>query len=116
MIGYKFLSYPQLKLAAKQSIEDGYNRQMDPDDITKEHCGLEKEEEVMFPIEMYMIHRHKNGLPCKAHARAFIITPMGKLCIDFKKELFDSLEVIELDGSHGTVELPEDVVTLNSVM
>tara|TARA_R100000664_G_C2709414_1_gene106770 strand:- start:320 stop:670 length:351 start_codon:yes stop_codon:yes gene_type:complete len=115
MIGYKSLSYPQLKLAAQQSMENGYNRQMDPNDITKEHCGLEKEEHVMFPVEMYMIHRHKNGAPCEAHARAFIITPMGKLCIDFKKELFDSLEVIELDGTHGTVELPEDVITLYSV-
>ena len=115
MKGYKCLSYPQLKLAAWQSMKNEYNRQMDPDDVTKEYCGLEKEDTVLFPIEMYMIHRHKQGVPCEAHARAFIITPMGKLCIDFKKELFDSLEVIELDGSHGTVELPEDVITLFSV-
>ena len=115
MKGYKCLSYPQLKLAAWQSMKNEYNRQMDPDDVTKEYCGLEKEDTVLFPIEMYMIHRHKQGVPCEAHARAFIITPMGKLCIDFKKELFDSLEVTELDGRHGTVELPEDVITLYSV-
>jgi|TARA_R100001530_G_C4192039_1_gene122425 hypothetical protein len=115
MKGYKCLSYPQLKLAAWQSMKNEYNRQMDPDDVTKEYCGLEKEDTVLFPIEMYMIHRHKQGVPCEAHARAFIITPMGKLCIDFKKELFDSLEVTELDGRHGTVELPEDVITLFSV-
>jgi len=115
MKGYKCLSYPQLKLAAWQSMKNEYNRQMDPDDVTKEYCGLEKEDTVLFPIEMYLIHRHKQGVPCEAHARAFIITPMGKLCIDFKKELFDSLEVTELDGRHGTVELPEDVITLFSV-
>jgi len=115
MEGYKCLSYPQLKLAAWQSMSMGYNRQMDPEDITKEHCGLEKEDTVLFPIEMYMIHRHKQGVPCEAHARAFIITPSGKLCIDFKKSLFDSLPMMEVDGGQGTLELPEDELVLTSV-
>ena len=115
MEGYKCLSYPELKLAAWQSISKGYNRQMDPDDITKEYCGMEKEDKVLFPIEMYMIHRHKQGVPCEAHVRAFIITPSGKLCIDFEKRLFDSLHVMELDGQQGTIELPEDKLVLTSV-
>jgi hypothetical protein len=115
MKGYKCLSYPQLKLAAWQSMKNEYNRQMDPDDITKEHCGLEKEDTVLFPVEMYMIHRHKQGVPCEAHARAYIITPSGKLCIDFEKSLFDSLPMMEVDGGQGTLELPEDELVLTSV-
>tara|TARA_R110000782_G_scaffold94969_1_gene178795 strand:- start:158 stop:508 length:351 start_codon:yes stop_codon:yes gene_type:complete len=115
MKGYKCLGYPQLKLAAWQSMKNEYNRQMDPDDITKEHCGLEKEDTVLFPIEMYMIHRHKQGVPCEAHARAFIITPSGKLCIDFEKSLFDSLPMMEVDGGQGTLELPEDELILTSI-
>ena len=115
MNGYKCLSYPQLKLAAWQSVKMEYNRQMDPDDITKEHCGLEKEDTVLFPIEMYMIHRHREGAPCEAHVRAFIITPAGKLCIDFKKPLFDSLSTMEVDGTQGTLELPEDELILTSI-
>mgnify|MGYP003138122013 FL=1 len=76
---------------------------------------MEKEDTVLFPIEMYMIHRHKLGVPCEAHVRAFIITPSGKLCIDFEKRLFDSLHVMELDGQQGTIELPEDKLVLTSV-
>ena len=115
MKGYKCLSYPQLKFAAWQRMKNEYNRQMDPDDITKEHCGLEKEDTVLFPVEMYMIHRHKQGVPCEAHARAFIITPSGKLCIDFEKSLFDSLPMMEVDGGQGALELPEDELVLTSI-
>ena len=112
---YKCLSYPELKLAAWQSTDNNYNRQIDPDKITKEHCGLEKEDKVLFPIEMYMIHRHRAGEPCKAHVRAFVMTPLGKLALDFKKSLFDSLKTIEIEGISGTHELPEDNLELSVV-
>ena len=78
MIGYKCLSYPKLKLAAWQSVNNGYNRQMDPDDITKEHCGLEKEDEViallMFLgeppslVEHYYTENRKKCLSLKTNA------------------------------------------------
>jgi hypothetical protein len=112
---YKCLSYPQLKKAAKQSITNDYNRQIDPKKITEELCGLEKPDTVLFPIDMYMIHRHREGKSCKAHIRAFVVTPNVKLCIDFNKELFDTLQTINMDGLRGSIELPEDQPTFTVV-
>ena len=115
MGAYKCLSYPQLKEAAKQSVTNSYNRQIDPKDITEELCGLEKSDTVLFPIDMYMIHRHKEGQPCKAHIRAFVVSPNTKLCIDFNKELFDTLQTVTMDGLRGSIELPEDQPTFTVV-
>jgi len=115
MGAYKCLSYPQLKEAAKQSVTNNYNRQIDPKDITEELCGLEKSDTVLFPIDMYMIHRHKEGQPCKAHIRAFVVSPNTKLCIDFNKELFDTLQTVDMDNLRGSIELPEDQPTFTVV-
>lgn len=112
---YKCLSYPQLKEAAKQSVTNNYNRQVDPEEITEELCGLEKSDTVLFPIDMYMIHRHREGKPCKAHIRAFVVSPLSKLCIDFNKELFDTLQTVNMDGLRGSMELPEDEPTFTVV-
>ena len=115
MGAYKCLNYPQLKKAAKQSVTNNYNRQIDPKEITEELCGLEKPDTVLFPIDMYMIHRHREGKPCKAHIRAFVVTPNAKLCIDFNKDLFDALHTVDMDGLRGSIELPADQPTFTVV-
>lgn len=115
MGAYKCLSYRQLQTAALQSVTFNYNRQIDPKEITEELCGLEKPSTVLFPIDMYMIHRHREGKPCKAHIRAFVVTPSAKLCIDFSKELFDKLQTITMGGLRGSIELPEDQPTFTVV-
>ena len=115
MGAYKCLSYRQLQTAALQSVTFNYNRQIDPKEITEELCGLEKPSTVLFPIDMYMIHRHREGKPCKAHIRAFVVTPNAKLCIDFNKDLFDTLHTVVMDGLRGSIELPADQPTFTVV-
>ena len=44
-----------------------------------------------------------------------MVSPLSKLCIDFNKELFDTLQTVNMDGLRGSMELPEDEPTFTVV-